>query len=338
MWSALLHMPKVTMSKHEQVRTRLAPSPTGYMHLGNIWSFMLCWVAARSVGGAVVLRMEDIDPARSRAEYVDGIMRDFKWLGIDWDEGPDVGGPYAPYSQGDRLGRYRDVLAFLAEHGHTFPCYCTRKELRAMASAPHAEDYGPAYPGVCLHMTDDQREQKAAGGRKPAVRLHSDSKTVAFEDMVHGRVELGWDQCGGDFPIQRSDGVFAYQLAVVVDDIDQRINLVVRGEDILHCTPRQVVLYELLGAPVPRFAHLPLVHDAEGDRLAKRHRHYEVARLREMGVRPEAVTGYLAYRAGLQDTCTPAVPADFIDGFDWSMIPPRPVALEPDIEDILLRM
>lgn len=331
-------MPEKNKHMNPPVRTRLAPSPTGYMHLGNIWSFMLCWMAARHAGGKVVLRMEDIDPARSRPEYVQGIMDDFKWLGLDWDEGPDLGGPYAPYTQSERLDRYEEVLAALTEQGHTFPCYCTRKELRALASAPHAEDYGSAYPGVCLHLDDEEREAKAVGGRKPAIRLHSDLTKIPFKDVLHGDMELTWNECGGDFAVRRSDGVFAYQLAVVIDDMDQRINLVVRGDDILHCTPRQVALYGLLGASVPEFVHVPLVLDAEGERLAKRHRHYEIAKLREKGISPKAIVGYLAYRAGLQPECTPAFPERFVAGFAWGKLPRGAVVLEDDVEDVLLRM
>jgi len=320
------------------VRGRLAPSPTGYMHLGNIWSFLLCWLAVRSRGGALVLRMEDIDPDRSRPEYAEGIMRDLAWLGLDWDEGPDVGGPYGPYVQSERYDRYAAVLEEWQRKGHVYPCFCTRKELRALASAPHAEDCGPAYPGLCLNMPAPQREAMLAEGRRAALRLHWPEGEIVFDDLFHGRQSMTWEACGGDFAVRRSDGVFAYQLAVAVDDADQHITQVVRGDDILHCTPRQIVLHRLLGAQPPVYAHVPLVHDHEGARLAKRHRHFEAYLMRESGVLPEAVIGYLAYRAGLQPECAPARPELFIPSFRLEDVPRAPVMLEADIADRLLKL
>lgn len=317
------------------VRGRLAPSPTGYMHLGNIWSFLLCWLAVRGSGGQVVLRMEDIDPERSRSEFADGVMRDLDWLGLHWDEGPDVGGPFGPYTQSERLDRYREIIDRLQAEGHTFPCYCTRKELRSMASAPHAGDYGPAYPGTCLRLTHAEREEKENGGRRPALRLHCGESCIAFRDVIHGDICLRWEETGGDFPVRRSDGVIAYQLAVVVDDMDQRITQVVRGEDILHCTPRQVALYHLLGEAVPEYAHVPLIYDHEGERLAKRHRHYEIRAFRELGISAEAVIGYLAHRAGLLPEPAPVRPDDLVTGFSLSRIARAPVVLERDIENVL---
>lgn len=317
------------------VRGRLAPSPTGYIHLGNAWSFLLCWLAVRSQGGTLVLRMEDIDPDRSRPEYVDGIMRDLAWLGLHWDEGPDVGGPYGPYVQSHRYARYEEVIRHLEEQGHIYPCYCTRKELRALASAPHAEDYGPAYPAICLNLTQAERAERAAQGRNAAMRLHCGDHAIGFHDVLRGDLCLTWEECGGDFAVRRSDGVFAYQLAVVIDDADQHITQIVRGDDILHCTPRQVLVYRLLGKPIPQYAHVPLVYDHEGERLAKRHQHFEIRMLRDAGVRPQAVIGYLAYRAGLQPEPVPALPEQFANCFRLKDIPLGRVQLEADIFSVL---
>lgn len=319
------------------VRGRLAPSPTGHLHLGNIWSFLLCWLAVRSKGGSLVLRMEDIDPDRSRQEYADDIMRDLEWLGIDWDEGPDVGGPYAPYTQSLRLDRYAEVIDDLTKAGHTFPCFCTRKELRSLASAPHAGDYGAPYPGICLHLTEAERKERMANGRKPAIRLHGSMKDIPFTDRIRGHISLSWDECGGDFPIRRSDGVIAYQLAVAVDDIDQRITQIVRGDDILHCTPRQIYIYSLLGAPLPEYAHVPLVLDAAGERLAKRHQHFEIRRLREGGASAKGIIGYLAHRAGLISAAEPVLPENLVPLFDFSLLPNTAITLERDIEEQLIR-
>lgn len=320
------------------VRGRLAPSPTGHLHLGNIWAFLLCWLGVRSQGGRLVLRMEDIDPERSRQAYADDIMRDLEWLGIDWDEGPDCGGPYAPYTQSERLDRYAEVIERLTAEGLTFPCFCTRKELRSLASAPHVGEAGPAYPGTCLHLTQDQREARRAAGRAPALRLHGTCETIAFTDRIRGPISTCWQECGGDFPIRRSDGVIAYQLAVAVDDVDQRITQVVRGDDILHCTPRQLYIHQLLDAPAPEYAHVPLVLDAGGERLAKRHKHFEIRALRQGGARAQAIIGDLAHRAGLAPAGTTCTPQDLVHGFTFDAIPKAPIVLEHDIEERLTRM
>ena len=319
------------------LRGRLAPSPTGHLHLGNAWSFLLCWLAVRSAGGKLVLRMEDIDPERSRPRFTQDIMSDLAWLGLDWDEGPDVGGPYAPYSQAARLDRYARVIDQLTGMGRTYPCYCTRKELKTMASAPHLEDVGPIYPGTCLGLGVDERRAREAQGRRPSVRLHG-VEDIWFEDLVHGEVGLSWSECGGDFPLRRSDGVIAYQLAVAVDDMDQNISLVVRGADILPCTPRQILLFRLLNAPVPSYAHVPLLLDHEGVRLAKRHQACELRALRAEGVSPKAVVGLLAYLAGLQPVNAAAGPKELLGSFAWEKIPREPVKLESGIVSVLRRL
>lgn len=319
------------------VRGRLAPSPTGHLHLGNAWAFLLCWLAVRSAGGRLVLRMEDIDPARSKAHFAQTIMRDLDWLGLDWDEGPDVGGPFGPYTQSERLGRYAEVIEALTRLGHSYPCYCTRRELKTMASAPHAEDVGPVYPGTCLGLSADERAEREGQGRKPSLRLHGNTETL-FEDLVYGEVRLSWMDCGGDFPLRRSDGVVSYQLAVAVDDMDQNISLVVRGADILPCTPRQIRLFRLLGRPVPKYAHVPLMLDHSGERLAKRHEGCELRALREAGVSPRAITGYLAYRAGLLDHPAMAAPYDLAALFDWNRLPRHAVTLPQEVESVLVKM
>ncbi len=295
------------------VRGRLAPSPTGHLHLGNAWAFLLCWLGVRAAGGRLVLRMEDIDPDRSRPEYAAAIQRDLAWLGLDWDEGPDRGGPFGPYTQSRRLDRYAEVIEHLTRQGHTYPCYCTRKELKSMASAPHAEDVGPIYPGTCLALSAQERAAREAQGRKPALRLHG----------------------GADFPLRRSDGVVSYQLAVAVDDLDQHISLVVRGADILPSTPRQVLLFRLLGGIPPDYAHAPLLLDQSGQRLAKRHQALELRALRDQGVDPRAIVGYLAHLAGLLPCPAPAAPADLLPFFAWDRLPRSPISLPESFEAAL---
>lgn len=332
------------------VRGRLAPSPTGYMHLGNIWSFLLCWLHVRRCEGRLVLRMEDIDPDRSRPEFEVGIMRDLQWLGIDWDEGPDTGGPYAPYRQSERLARYQQVLDEFARRGFVYPCYCTRKELRAMASAPHKDDQTPVYPGLCLHLSPEERAEKEKSGRKPALRLQCDADAMPFSDLVLGDICMDLTECGGDFPLRRSDGVFAYQLAVVVDDIDQRITHIVRGDDILDSTPRQLLLYKRMEATPPVYAHVPLIFDYEGERLAKRHKHYEIRAFRDNGVAPEAIIGFLAYHAGLIGAPARVSAAELVSSFSFDALQKakikhtardrdmRGIVLEKDVEAILLSL
>lgn len=317
------------------VRGRLAPSPTGYLHLGNAWSFLLCWLAVRAVGGQVVLRMEDIDPERSRPEYVEAIMRDLTWLGLDWDEGPDVGGRHAPYVQSKRLERYAEAIGSVSDRGQVYPCYCTRKELKMMASAPHAEDRGPTYPGTCLLLDRAERLAREAQGRKPSLRLHGED-VISFVDRIQGSFRFGWDESGGDFPLRRSDGVVSYQLAVAVDDLDQKISLVVRGQDILSSTPRQIMLIRLLGGKEPRYAHVPLVLDHHGERLAKRHKALELRALRESGVAARAIVGWLGRQAGFLPELMPVSPRELVHMFSWRKVSRDPVVFGRDTE-VLLR-
>jgi len=320
------------------LRGRLAPSPTGRLHLGNAWAFLLAWLAARRADGRVVLRLEDIDPERSRRDHAEEILRDLRWLGLDWDEGPDVGGPCGPYAQSLRLERYTAAIEALTRAGRVYPCFCTRKELRELASAPHAVlagDGSTAYPGACRDLTPERCADLLRQGRKPALRLRCDDISLAFHDRVAGPQHMGLAECGGDFALRRSDGVFAYQLAVVLDDLAMGITQVVRGDDILTSTPRQMFLYQLLGAEPPVYAHLPLLLDAQGERLAKRHQSLTLAELREAGISAQAIVGYLAWRAGLRDAPRPCATRSLVPGFSFDRLPTAPVVLPADIADVL---
>lgn len=362
------------------VRGRLAPSPTGHIHLGNAASFLMAWLCARAAGGQMVLRMEDIDPDRSRPEFAADMIRDLLWLGLDWDEGPEFsdlpdlrpdllldprpdgasapvanppcgacatpgahrmpgrGGPHGPYSQNERLALYADALARLEREGHVYPCFCTRKELRLLASAPHAGECGPAYPGTCRKLGPEDRARRLAEGRRPAMRVRCNDTMVAFTDRIAGPQRMSLAECGGDFAVRRSDGVFAYQLAVVVDDIAMGITQVVRGDDILASTPRQIWLYHLLGATVPEYVHVPLLLDHEGERLAKRHGSLAVTALREAGVSPRAIVGYLAWRLGLRDAPGLAAPRELAGALALGRVVRQPVILPVDVADMLRRM
>ena len=202
------------------------------MHLGNAFAALLCWLAARNRGGQVVFRVEDIDPQRSRPEYVDLLMRDLAWLGLDWDEGPDRGGPCGPYVQSLRLHRYEEALRSLESLGAVYPCWCSRKKLQEAARlhpSTTRRDAGPAYPGFCRNLSREEQQACAINGQNPMLRLRFPERDYAFDDLALGRVVLPGPEICGDFSLRRSDGVFAYQLAVVVDDMDMRINQIVRG-------------------------------------------------------------------------------------------------------------
>lgn len=319
------------VAPHSIVKGRFAPSPTGFMHLGNAWSFLVCWLAARKENGRLVLRIEDIDPDRSKPEFVDGLIEDLHWLGLDWDEGVDIGGENAPYTQSESTSLYERVIDALQKDGLVYPCFCTRKELRSLASAPHKGDYGSAYPELCLHLSGEERRERETAGRKSSMRLHCGKNEIYFTDVLHGDCCMSWKECGGDFPLRRSDGVFAYQLAVVVDDIRQGITQVVRGEDILHCTPRQVYLYELFGCTPPEYIHLPLVVDHEGERLAKRHGHFELRKMREAGISAEAVIGYIAYLGGIISTCRCISAHELLQNFAIDLINTKELKLGEEV-------
>ncbi len=309
---------------------RLAPSPTGFLHLGNAWAFFLAWLGARSGGGQLILRMEDIDPVRSRGEYAAAIMEDLQWLGLNWDG--------EVYTQSRRLGLYEQAIAGFAAEDLVYPCYCTRRELRELASAPHLAapggqadgvgDLGAPYSGVCRNLTAAQRAGMEEAGRGSCLRLRYPERDVAIKDLVLGKRVFKGEHSGGDFALRRSDGVFAYQLAVSVDDAAMGVTQVVRGRDILASTPRQLYLLELLHAPRPEYAHLPLILDQEGQRLAKRHNSLRLASLRAKGVSAAQIIGWLAWLAGLQDSARSAKPSEFLPSFSFRRLPQ---------EDILLR-
>ncbi len=281
------------------VRGRYAPSPTGDLHLGNLRTALLAWLYARCAGGQFVLRIEDLDRPRVRPGATERMLNDLRWLGLDWDEGPDNGGPYAPYTQSERLAYYEHYLQHLHDAGLIYPCYCTRAEV---ASAPQQGEDGPRYPGACRHLTMAQRRQHETNSRRPSWRFRvNDERIVAFTDLVGGDVEQHVQQAVGDFIVCRSDGIFAYQFAVVVDDALMQISQVVRGADLLHSTARQILLYEALGFPIPSFAHVPLMLDETGKRLAKRSQSAGLEPLRAAGVTPMQVVGQLAASCGLVD-------------------------------------
>ncbi|MBO4365462.1 MAG: tRNA glutamyl-Q(34) synthetase GluQRS [Eggerthellaceae bacterium] len=286
---------------------RFAPSPTGRMHAGNIFAALVSWLLARRTGGRVLLRIEDIDTGRSKREFANGIMRDFDSLGLTWDGD-------ALY-QSTRSAAYEVSLEMLEKQGLTYPCYCTRADIHA-ASAPHAGEK-PIYPGTCRMLGHDDRlrreEEARACGRFPSIRLMVPHENVSFEDLFQGCYGQVLDLECGDFVIRRSDGAFAYQLAVVVDDAFQHVDCVVRGCDLLSSTPQQMYLQRLLGLPTPRYAHVPVLMGPDGHRLSKRHADASLESLLEEYRTPEGIIGHIAYVSGLIPQDEPCCPDDLVD-------------------------
>ena len=309
----------------------MAPSPTGFLHLGNAWAFWTAWASVRAASGELVLRIEDIDPARSKPEYVAALMEDLAWLGIDWDLGPNAEGSGSCFFQSNRSAAYEETLRFLEGKGLVYPCYCTRKELREIAGAPHVDDAGAPYPGTCRALNRADRERFERMGRKPSLRLVCPEQCVwTFNDLVIGKQETTLHNCGGDFALRRSDGVYAYQLAVVVDDTAMGVTEVVRGNDILASTPRQLYLYSLLEKKAPRYAHVPLVVDNDGERLAKRHASLTLRSLREAGVRAETILGWLAFSSGIRPEFASLFAGERLEGFAFEKIRATSLRLPPD--------
>ena len=299
---------------------RFAPSPSGRMHLGNVFSALLAWLSAKSTGGEVLLRIEDLDPARSKAEYAEGIMEDFRWLGLTWDRRAE--------NQSRRKDAYESALELLRQKGLIYPCYCTRDQLHA-ASAPHASDGRVIYPGTCRNLTEAQRAKMK---KSPSLRICVPGEKITFLDGLQGPQSLDLKQEWGDFIVRRADGVAAYQLAVVVDDGESGVTQVVRGRDLLSSTPAQIYLYQLLGLPVPQFYHVPMLLAPDGRRLSKRDRDLDLGALRGRWS-PEKLLGLLAFQCGLIPAWEPVSAAELAAEFSWAKV--RKTDIVMDVEKIL---
>jgi glutamyl-tRNA synthetase len=304
-----------------QTTGRLAPSPTGGLHLGHARTFLVAWLASRSRGGRVILRVEDLDRARARAEAVDSARVDLDWLGLDWDEGPDVGGPRGPYLQSARSDHYQSALSRLIDRDLVYPCTCTRADIARAAGAPHLEDEGPSYPGTCAGRS---ASDAARLDRPFAWRFRVGSRRVSWVDGFLGPVEFPPERLGGDFVVDRPGVATAYQLAVVVDDAAMGVNQVIRGDDLVSSTPRQILLYEALGSEPPSFGHIPLVHGLDGRRLAKRDGSIKLATLRESGIDSRRLVGWLAMSCGWTTTLEPSEPRDWLGRFALETIHREP--------------
>lgn len=302
------------------VTGRFAPSPSGRIHLGNILCCLLAWLSARQKGGRVILRIEDLDTARCPLRYGEQMCRDIQWLGLDWDEGPVIGGPSGPYEQSRRTALYQAALERLEAQGLVYPCFCTRAELHA-ASAPHREDGQVVYPGTCRGLTAEQAAERARRtGRAPALRLWVPEEEITFIDGHMGEYGEWLPEDCGDFLLRRSDGMFAYQLAVVVDDAAMGVTEVVRGADLLASTPRQLLLYRLLGLEAPAFYHFPLLLGSDGQRLSKRNADAGLDTLGERYTASE-ILGKLAYLAGFNPSAEPRSGESLLADFAWEKVP-----------------
>ncbi len=308
---------------------RLAPSPTGAQHLGNARTYLLAWLSARAAAGRVVMRMEDIDSPRVKPWAAEQAIADLRWLGLDWDEGPDTGGPHAPYIQSQRVEHYEAALRELIQLDRAYPCTCTRKDVEAAASAPHETGAvidpdgvlhpvdGPVYGGHCAawHCGDPLPQPGTF-----CWRFRASDRMTRIDDGVCGLVELNPAKQLGDFPLTRKTGQAAYQLAVVVDDAAMGVTEVVRGDDLLPSAFRQQLLIEALKFGQPTYRHVPLVRGPDGRRLAKRHGDTRLSQYRQAGVTAEQIVGWAAQSIGLIDEPRPLHATELIDRFDWSRV------------------
>ena len=300
---------------------RFAPTPSGYLHLGNLFCSLIAWLSAKSQGGEILFRSEDLDPDRSRSAYALQAQRDLEALGLFWDREESC--------QSQRFDFYKSQLRRLEDRGLVYPCFCSRAQLHA-ASAPHASDGEPLYAGTCRSLTPAQIAEKSRT-RSPALRLRVPEETIAFEDLHYGPQSQYLPTGCGDFILRRSDGVYAYQLAVVADDGDMGVTQVVRGRDLLSSTPRQILLYRLLGYPEPEFGHTPLLVSSDGRRLSKRDGVTSLAGILGRGYSPRDVVGALACLAGLLPEPAPAAPEELLPLFAWEKLPREDIPLPPGL-------
>lgn len=307
---------------------RFAPTPSGFIHLGNAFCCLLAWLYAKSTGGRIILRIEDLDQQRCTRTYSDVLAEELEWLGLTWDEGAYIGIDSSNYFQSSRSDVYEHYLKDLQSRNLIYPCFCSRGELHS-AQAPHASDGRVIYKGTCRMLTARQQSEKAAL-RLPAWRLKVDDKPIVFTDGHYGQQSFNLANEWGDFIVRRSDGIFAYQLAVAVDDALMGVTQVVRGCDLLSSTSAQLYIYELLGLTAPAFCHIPLLISNDGRRLSKRDSDLEISVLRRYFGTPEPIIGLLAYLAG-QLTKPEAISAqELLLLFDIAKIPKENIIVPDD--------
>jgi glutamyl-tRNA synthetase len=310
------------------VRCRFAPAPSGSIHVGNARSALFSWLYARHHDGVFVLRVEDTDASRVTEEALQGVVEDLRWLGLEWDEGPDVGGPHGPYRQSERLDIYREMTERLLDAGHAYRCFCTPEELEDRRKVALARGEPPGYDGRCRTLSEGERAAFEAEGRSFAIRFHMPEREWVIEDLVKGEVRWAARDLR-DFVIVRSDGTPVFLLAVAVDDMLMEVTHVVRGDDLLASAPRNAAVIEALGGTMPAYAHLPQVLGPDSKPLSKRHGDTSVAAFREHGFLPEAMVNYLALLGWAKDDHTTFLSRDdLVDAFDLSHVSHNPAIFD----------
>lgn len=314
------------MKSNITIRGRFAPSPSGTLHLGNLLSSLLAWLDVRSQGGKMLFRLEDLDPDRSFEHYADQMAKDLEWLGLDWDEGWRSGSDQC--RQGNRTARYEEALKQLRSKGLVYDCYCSRAE-RLAASAPHPGEAHDAGCG-CRFLSEKDASKRRLSGRKAALKCLIASQTMRWKDGHFGLQEDTLVAGKDDFIIRRSDGVFAYQLAVSVDDMDMGVTRVVRAQDLMGSTAKQIYLIRTLSGLAPEYCHAPLLVAPDGRKLSKRDGDLNMDYFREQ-YSPEQIIGILAKLAGLQKTSAPIRASELIDSFSWEAVPKEPIVIPHDL-------
>lgn len=316
----------------EQVRVRFAPSPTGFLHIGGARTALYNWAFARRHGGTLVLRIEDTDPQRSTEENTQVILRALTWLGLTWDEGPEVGGEHGPYFQTQRFDRYAEALDQLKATGHAYPCFCSAEQLETKRNAARVKGGFAGYDRTCRGLEASTALARISAGESHVWRLKvpEERGDITFDDAVRGEIVFPPDAVD-DFVLARTDGTPTYNFAVVMDDVDMRISHVIRGDDHLSNTPKQIVVYEALGLPIPLFAHLSMILGADGKRLSKRHGATSVEAYRDIGILPEALMNYLALLGWSLDGETTVIDsATMVENFTLDRISKNPAIFDEE--------
>ena len=311
-----------------EIKGRFAPTPSGNMHVGNAFCYLLAWLSARAQGGKLVLRFEDADRLRMRPEAIAQTYSDLEWLGLDWDDGPASGEDGGDYFQSCRTAVYDRAFEDLRARGLVYPCFCSRQDVR-LAAAPHAEDRAPVYPGTCRNLTDAEITARMKK-RAPAWRLRVPDETVCFTDRLRGEQRFALARELGDFPIRRADGVYCYQFTTALDDALMGVSEVVRSNDLLSSTPWQIAVQRLFGYEPPDFVHIPMLLDEEGKRMAKRDFSLSLRELRQH-CGPEDVIGRLAFLAQLRADASPCRAEDLLADFAWDKLPRSDLVTPADL-------
>jgi len=312
------------------VRTRFAPSPSGHLHIGNARTAIMNWLFSKHTGGQFILRIEDTDQERSSRDSEKAILNDLNWLGLNWDEGPETDGAYGPYHQSERLDFYKQVAQKLSDAGKAYPCYCTAEELEARRKDQIAKGQTTGYDGRCRGLSNSQIQAREREGRKPVLRFHAENTDVTFQDMVKGSITIPGDHLS-DFVIARADGMPMYNFSCVVDDHLMAISHVIRGDDHVSNTPRQILLYNDLEWELPQFAHIPMILGKDRNRLSKRHGATSVAQYREAGYLPETLMNFLSLLSWSSESGDEILSADrLIEEFDFNRVSKSPAVFDTE--------